>query len=212
MQLVAVLYPKVTVTVVPVAGVMLEPLTVIVVPGGPDVGVLVIEGGDAVTVKVLLLVSTGVLLLLPIMRQTLYVPTADPAPVVGQVNVALVNPPEVIVTVEPVRVELLPQLVVSYPTLAVPLNSVALQVLSCMPEAFRVIVAPTAPVRGELVNVGDVHVDGSACAGDAVPQRRAISASNSIAEHSTKAMLVETIFDRFPFVFILALPSRIELV
>lgn len=53
-------YP--TVTSVPLGCVKLEPVTVIVVPIAPDVGLLVIEGPAALTVKVLLLISTPRLL------------------------------------------------------------------------------------------------------------------------------------------------------
>ncbi len=48
------LYPKVTVSVAePAGGGMFETVTVIVVPTGPDVGVLVFEVGGGMTVKVL---------------------------------------------------------------------------------------------------------------------------------------------------------------
>ncbi len=89
-SVISVLYPKVAVTDVNVLG----PLTVIVVPGPPDVGVLTsveVVAVPEVTVKVLSLVSTRVSLPMVIVTQIAYGVVAFPD--VGQLNGALVNPP-----------------------------------------------------------------------------------------------------------------------
>ncbi len=186
--------------------VKLEPVTVIDWPTGPVVGLLVIEGGGAVTLKVLLLVRTGVLLPLDIRRHTTYW-WSNVAAAVGQLNV-LVNPPEVIVTLDIVGEALL-QLDVSYARVPEPLKSVALQLLSAMPEAVTLTDVPTGPdaeVGLVIENVGVAHA-AFACAGKAAPQQSAISANTSTAEHRISAMLVEKIFDRVTPAFMLPSPK-----
>ncbi len=151
----------------------------------------------------LLLVSTGVLLPVDIRRHTTYW-WSTVAAAVGQLNV-LVNPPEVIVTFDIVVGALL-QLDISHARLPGPLKF-AVHVLSCMPEAVTVTDVPTGPdaeVGLVIENVGDelgVHAV-CACAGNAAPQQSAVSANASIAKQSTNAVPLETILDRFSFVFI----------
>ena len=121
----------------------------------------------------------------------------------------LVSPPEVIVTLD-IVVEALLQLDVSYARVPEPLKSVALQLLSCMPEAVTVTDVPTGPdaeVGLVIENVGVTHAAGAACAGKAAPQQSAVSAKTRTAEHRISAMLVEKIFDRVTPAFMLPSPK-----
>ena len=155
-SVISVLYPKVTGTV-PLAGVMFEPATVIVVPARPDVGVLVIDnppvGGSFVTWNSLAACALPPL----IWAHTIYVvPTVSPD---GQLNVPEKVP---FVTVSVVGLTEVNGLQVAsvisglYPKLTgtVPLAGV-------MFEPVTVIVVPARPDVGLLV-IDDPPVVGSA--------------------------------------------------
>jgi len=94
LQSVLGLYPKVTVSIVdePAGEGMFELVTVIVVPTGPDVGLLVIEGGGGMTRKLLLgSVKVPPPLTLFIWTHTVYVVPIF-VPDEGQVNVPVKLP------------------------------------------------------------------------------------------------------------------------
>ena len=204
-SVISVLYPKTADTDVNV----LVPLTVIVVPGPPDVGVLtsveVVEEPE-VTAKV----PTDHTLE-PSTAQILYVlPDVIPD---GKLYELLKNPPDT--DGEPIAGEPATQLDASYTILIVPVSrgqavGVALPV-SGMLLLLTETDEPAAPVEGPNVNEGadTVHaaLAPAACAGSAAPQLSAVSANASTAKHTISAMLVETIFDRFTPVFMLPSPK-----
>ncbi len=153
-----------------------------------------------------------------ILAHTLYfVPTVSPD---GQVNVP-VKAPITTAGFEPPTLLNVLQLSVLYPKVTDPVVTVPTvgaidgvvddgKTFVVMPEPVTVIFVPADPDVGVLVTAPPIAC---ACpyvcawAGAAILQSMT-DANNSIAEHSTNAMLEETIFDRFPFVFMFALPER----
>jgi hypothetical protein len=208
LSVISVLYPKTADTDVAVLG----PLTVIVVPGPPDVGVLV--SVEAAVPEVTVKVPTDHTLE-PSTAQTLYVlPDVIPG---GKLYESLKKP--LVTEGEPIVGEPATQLDASYPILIVPVSRA--QVVSVVSLVFGMLLLltetdePAAPVEGPNVNVGVVGAhaaaltlaSAAACAGKAAPQPSAVSANTSTAEHTISAMLVETIFARFTPVFMLPSPK-----